>query len=173
MTVLAELLAERKDLVTKIATLDEAIAAALVYDEEDDETQTRVIAKTTRAEADRLYGELTTSLDRLQEVENQVRSANMGYGITFDGKKLTISQAIVLRDRLTTEYHARKKIADEVADSIEIKKAYRYGERRKKDDIKTLSAIDPRDLVEDADAVAKKRRLLDIEIQKANWSVEV
>lgn len=177
MTVLAEKLAERKDLVTLIGRLDDEIATALVYEDDGFPENAKAEREKAEAEVARLDGQLMSALDTLEKLENTIRAANQRANLVVDKVTMSISEAIVLRDRLKTEYNARKTIADATdptGRSSRRRDIYGYGlERRKKDEIELRSVKDGRTAREEADAVARKLRLLDAEIQKVNWSQEV
>lgn len=174
MTVLAEKLAERKDLVTRIGRIDDEIGGVLFYDKEDSEDQTKINKIEAEGAVATLVDELGDKLDQLQDVENTIREANTKTVIVgLDGDEITISAAIVLRDRLKTEYNAWDSIAKAVEGTSErSRRSYGY-ERRKKDDIQEVPVKTARELRDVADGIARKLRLLDTEIQKANWSTEV
>lgn len=168
MKVLAEALAARKAFVEKIGRLDDDIARALVYEEGEG------ALAAARAEVGALEDALTEALDELQAIENDIRAANNAAFVRIDGKLQSLSEAIVLRDRLKTEHSARNHIAD-AAEAVGNRKVRTYGReieftRRNKDEVPIFSALDPTDAREKADAVAKRLRLLDVEIQKVNWS---
>lgn len=176
MTVIAEKLAHRKDLVARIGRLDDEISAALVYEEDEDPAKTEA----ARVQADRLTDELfltlNDSLVALEVVENEIRQANNQVTVIFNDVGMTLSEAIVYRDRLKTEYHAIDTIA-KVVEQVTTARSRRswggYGERRKKDEIQQHTVRSARQLREAADTVARKLRLLDAAIQKVNWSAEV
>jgi hypothetical protein len=173
MTVLAEKLAQRKDLVTKIGRLDDEIAAAMVYEEGETGEQTDAARDQAVAEVDAGMNDLVDALLELEAIENEIRAANSNTLVQFEGEWIMLSKAIVKRDRLKTEFNARTKIADEIDEQVGRKRnRYDYG-LRSKDQVRRLSAVPPKDLRDDADKVAKRLRLLDAEIQKVNWSTEV
>lgn len=173
MTVLAEKLAWRKDLVAKIGKLDDEIGDALIYDDEGTPEETDA----ARAEAERAYATgiaaLTASLDSLQEVENLIRAKNAKTMVYFAGDTYTLSEAIVLRDRLKTESNALAKIAASADEAVGRKRSKYDYERRKKDEVRTFTAVPTKTLRDESDRVARQLRLLDVEIQKVNWSTEI
>lgn len=171
MTVLAEKLATRKDLVNMIGRLDDALAAAMVYEKSEYPDKAKEAKEKAEDSVLTIEKQLASALDALQEIENLIRGANTRNSIVFDKQTMTISEAIVLRDRLKTEYNVRKLVADNV-EGATVRSDYRY-DRRKKDEVEMGSVAEPMALRDKADAVARRIRELDNELQKANWSIEV
>jgi hypothetical protein len=167
--VLAEALAERKDIVKRIGEYDDRVIALAYVEESEDETpnQEMLVEERRQFEAD---------LDRLQVLTGWIQERNNTTFLTFEGSKYTIAHAIVLRDRLKTEHSQLSALLRKLDDGDDEYSIYGRRHRRRvrtKDEIKQTQLVDARELRKQVDGTAQQMRLLDIEIQKANWSVEM
>lgn len=160
--LLAEALAERRQILDRVSGVGDRWIAVATWD--DDEP---VPAQT---EADAAVGELDADLDRLQLLNVAVYRANNEAAVVWAGSPMSITEAIALRDRLNLERKTLESAKQKIEEAIGTRRGRWFSDRRSRDDVKTSSLIDPRDLGRRIDALAARMRELDLEIQKVNWS---
>lgn len=161
MTLIAEALAERKDILKRVHEFPSALSEMAVWDEDDDKPNAAEVATFRMATRE--------DLDRLQFLNVAINRANNEMTVLTEAGKMTIMEAIALRDRLSVE----QRIAEQAASSIENelgRKYTRFGARRTKDDVKRDSLVAPRELTREEDALAGQIRRLDLAIQQVNWT---
>ena len=169
--LLAEALAAKKDALKEVTDLRERLAAAAVrYEDQESATEdpTELVAK------------LDDALDRFESLTVRINQTNNQTRLAFDGRELSIMEAVALRDRLTLEAKARRAVVDAIEEGLETKSgraqpAY-YGAqpaRRSKDDVRKVVTIDFKEARAAADALSERVRRLDIALQQQNWTVEV
>ena len=169
--LLAEALAARKDALSELADLRERLAAAAVRFE-DQETPTE--------DPEQLLERLAEVLDRVEVLSVQINRTNNETRIAFDGRDLTIMEAVALRERLTLEAKARRGIVEAIDEALEtspnskklVYQAYR-AQRRSKDDIRRIPTIDVRSARTAANDLSERVRRLDIALQQRNWTTEL
>lgn len=165
--LLAEALAAKKDALKEVDDLRERLAAAAVRyeDQEASEDPAELVAK------------LDDALDRVESLTVRINKTNNETRLGFDGRELSIMEAVALRDRLTMEARIRRGIVDAIEAGLEIKKGrqehYFVADRRSKDDVRRIVAVDYRAARSAADDVSERVRRLDIALQQQNWSVEL
>lgn len=164
--IIAEALNERKDCYTKAKALANQIAADAVVEKKNPER--------TAVDVKDLQLQFHAALEKATELTVKINLANNREKVVFEGNSLSLMAAIALRDAMTLDHTLRKSILDAIDLSLGKGAGRRfYGRARSKDDIKEVSLIDQDALRKEIDALAEKRRQLDIEIQKVNWSAEL
>jgi hypothetical protein len=107
--LLAEALAARKDTIKEIEELSRRLTAAAVRYED----QPAPVDDPVRVDA-----ELTRALDRLQALAVRINLANNETRLSFDGRELTMMEAVALRERLVLEAKARRAAVDAVEHAL-------------------------------------------------------
>ena len=82
-------------------------------------------------------------------------------------------EAIALRDRLNLERMTLDKAKGQIEDAIGSSRGRWLSSRRSREDVKTSTLIDPRELGRRVDALSARIRELDLAVQKVNWSHQV
>jgi hypothetical protein len=165
--VIAEALAERKDTLAKVAELTALAGHAATRDEDEPE------------DSDALWqtlAGLTASIERIGELTNAINAANNRTSLVgLDGDSITIAQAIVVRDGLKLSHKAKSELLVAVEASLGLESHRRWSPRslRSKEDVRKIAVIDISALRDEINGIAKQIRLLDIEIQKVNWTAEL
>ena len=166
--LLAEALAAKKDALKEVDDLCERLAAAAVRyeDQEASEDPADLVAK------------LDDALDRVESLTVRINRTNNTTRLGFDGRELSIMEAVALRDRLVMEARIRRGVVDAIDVGLEVKPSrqpqyYAAPERRSKDDIRKIVAVDYKAARSAADDVSERVRRLDIALQQQNWSVEL
>ena len=149
--LLAEALAERADIQTRLDVLSRRAVQAARVQEGDvpDEDPSSL-----NAEVERL-------LDRLGDLVRRINRTNSA--TPFDGSS-TISDAIADRD-ITRR---RRDHYVELADAAAARQ-----DRYSRSEVKFISTVDVASTRALADAAAKRHRELDTRLQQLNWSVEL
>ncbi|MGH2445137.1 MAG: DIP1984 family protein [Candidatus Limnocylindria bacterium] len=160
--LLAEALAERRQVLDRIAKVGDRWVRVGTWDEDE--------AAPTQAEADASVVELSADLDRLQDLNVRIHRANNVAEVELRGGSVTVMEAIALRDRLNLERLTLEAAKREIEEAIGARRGRWLGSRRSREDVKTSTLIDPRELGRRADAVAARIRELDLAVQKINWS---
>jgi hypothetical protein len=168
--LLAEALAARKDTLKQLDDPRERIAACAVrYEDQDHPTE----------DPTELIGELGERLDTLESLSVRINRTNNVIQIRFDGRELSIMEAIALRERLTLETRARRGAVETVEAATGTPGSGRRGRaffgasRRTKDDIREVAAIDVAAERQVADGLSEAVRRLDLALQQKNWTTEV
>ena len=166
--LLAEALAAKKDALKEVDDLRERLAASAVRyeDQEASEDPADLVAK------------LDDALDRVESLTVRINKTNNETRLGFDGRDLSIMEAVALRDRLVMEARIRRGVVDAIDVGLEIRPGrqpqyYAAPERRSKDDIRKIVAIDYKAARSAADDVSERVRRLDIALQQQNWTVEL
>lgn len=165
--VIAEALNERKTLFKAARELTAQIAADAVVEKRDpDATAEDIAALLTRLES---------ALTEAAALTIAINQANNHEMVTVGGKTTTLMEAIALRDQLTLLHASRVEILNGLDEALGKRRGRYIGMygRKTKDDVKEVSLIDRDAFRKENDAIAEQRRLLDIEIQKVNWSAEL
>jgi hypothetical protein len=149
---LAEALARRAELTQRFHELSGRAVASARHQEGDepDESPAELVA-----EAERVAGEL-------EELIARINATNLATEIE---PGMTITRALAHRDVL----RMRRQLRTDLADAGSVGRAARFG----RSEIKSVSAVDVRQLRGDADALAAGLRALDSRLQEANWTTEV
>lgn len=167
--LLAEALAAKKDALTEVSDLRERLAAAAVrYEDQDAATE----------DPAELVAKLNDALDRVESLTVRINASNNAARLVFDGRELSIMEAVALRDRLTLEAKARRAVVDAIDEALETKRRprgdfYAVSGRRSKDDIRRVVTVDYKAARRAADDVSERVRRLDIALQQQNWTVEL
>lgn len=164
--VIAEALNERKDYYTKAKALASQIAAEAIVEKKNPEVTAETIAVLVAA----LHG----TMQHARQLTVDINEANNRETVTVGADTLSLMEAIALRDQLTLLHVHRTSILDAIEVATGRRRdRYGFGSRRSKADIKEVSLIDRDAFRKENDALAEQRRLLDIEIQKVNWSASL
>jgi hypothetical protein len=148
---LAEALAERADLQTRIAQLRPRIAENARHQDGDSPAED---PRALIEEAERLAGALELVIRRVNKTNASTPFA--------DGR--TITDAIAERDVLSV----RRKVYAEAA-----KAAAQRTDRFMRSEIKLVSALDVPELQRRVDDLSRQYRALDSRLQELNWSTEL
>jgi SMC interacting uncharacterized protein involved in chromosome segregation len=168
--LLAEALAAKKDALKEVNDLRERLAAAAVRYEDQEaasEDPTDLVAK------------LDHALDRLEGLTVRINKTNNEAQLAFDGRELSIMEAVAFRDRLTLEAKVRRGVVEAIEEGLETKgtpRATAYFQqttRRSKDDVRKVVTIDFKAARDAADGLSERVRRLDIALQQQNWTVEL
>lgn len=148
---LAEALAQRADLSTRLAELRNRALSSVHYQEGDQpaEDPTELLA-----EADRVAAELEWLMGR-------INATNIA---TELGDGRTLTEALAHRDVLRQRHRMRAQLATEAAEGMP---------RGMRSEIRMLSAIDVRATRREADELAHELRELDTGIQEVNWTTDL
>jgi hypothetical protein len=110
----------------------------------------------------------------------QINRTNNATEFAFDGRDLSIMEAVALRDRLTLEAKARRAVVDAVEQGLETGKSarvqpgfYAASPRRSKDDVRKLPQVNVASERKVADELSERVRRLDIALQQRNWTTEL
>lgn len=165
--LLAEALAARKDALKEIDGLRERLTAAAVRYEDQD---------TLLEDPGELVDRLGERLDSLESLSVRINRTNNATSLAFDGRDLTIMEAIALRERLTLEAKARRAVVEAVEQATGRGSRGRRGwldARRSKDDIRELATVEVTAERRVADELSETVRRLDIALQQRNWTTEL
>jgi hypothetical protein len=164
--LLAEALATRKDVVKQIEELSRRLSAAVVrYEDEsapfDDPAQ--------------VAGELARALDRLEGLTVQIHRANNHTQLAFDGREMTLMEAVALRERLVLESKARHAAVQAIEQAVGAGGRGRgwLSGRRAKDDIREVSNVDLAAERRAANGLSETVRRLDMAMQQRNWTTDI
>src|SRR5262245_12806546 len=169
--LLAEALAAKKDALTELADLRGRLAAAAVrYEDQDAPTEY----------PDVLLARMATTLDQIEDLSVRINRTNNEARVAFDGRDLTIMEAVALRDRLTLEAKARRGMVEAIDEALETGinskvnpyQAYK-AQRRSKDDVRRIATVDVRAARAAANDLSERVRRLDIALQQRNWTTDL
>jgi len=165
--LLAEALAARRDTILEVDGLRDRLAAAALRYEDDHAPGEQP--------ADLVAG-LTTALDRFERLSVRINKTNNQTSLSFDGRELSIMEAIALRERLTLEAKARRKAIEVVEEATGLGRGRGRGflvSRRTKDELREVPTIDvPAERRASAELSERVRRL-DLALQERNWTTEL
>ncbi len=165
--LLAEALAARKDALKEVDALRERLAAAAVR-YEDQETPVE--------DPGELVVRLEERLDAFESMSVRINRTNNATLLAFDGRDLTIMEAIALRERLTLEARARHGVVEALEQATGRGSRNRRGwldARRTKDDVREISTVDIATERRAADGLSETVRRLDIALQQRNWTTDL
>lgn len=159
--LLAEALAARKDVVKQIDELSRRLSAAVLR-YEDDSAPVDDPAQVTV--------ELARALDRMEGLTVQIHRANNETRLAFDGRELTLMEAVALRERLVLESKARHAAVQAVEQAFGAGSRGRgwLSGRRAKDDIRELPNVDLAAERRTANGLSESLRRLDMAMQQRN-----
>lgn len=170
--LLAEALAAKKDALKEVNDLSGRLAAAAVR-YEDQESAAEDPAE--------LVTKLGEALDRVEDLTVRINKTNNEARLGFDGRELSIMEAVALRDRLTLESRIRRGVVEAIETGLETKPGGGGGfapymgqvARRSKDDVRKVVTIDFKAERAAADGLSERVRRLDIALQQLNWTTEL
>lgn len=164
--LLAEALAARKDVMKEIDELSRRLTAAVVrYEDEaapvDDPAQ--------------VGRELERALDRLEQLSIQINLANNQTRLAFDGRELTLMEAVALRERLVLESKARHAAVHAIEQAVGGGRSGRgwLAGRRAKDDLREVANVDLAAERRGANRLSETVRRLDMAMQQRNWTTDI
>ena len=163
MTLLAEALAERKQALVDVRTLAERLQSAAVRFENDDPDA----RENPRAVKD----EMLAAIGRYGDLTVKINLTNNTTVVKFDGREMTIMEAVTLREQLKLEASHLRSTADHVQEVLQPR--HRYGRNRTKEDIREVADVPAKEFQRMADEASEKLRRLDAALQQANWTTEV
>lgn len=164
--LLAEALAARKDTIKEIDDLTGRLKAAVVrYEDQVSPVE----------DAGEVLAALGRALDRLESLTVRLNRANNDTRLNFDGRELSVMEAIALRERLLLEAKARRAAVDAVEQATGAGRAGRgwLTHRRAKDELRELPTVDLRAERQAADRLSEAVRRLDVAVQQRNWTIEL
>jgi hypothetical protein len=148
---LAEALSERKAIKTRMEELKQRIYRSAQTQE----------GEAPLEDAEGLVDELLRETERFAAIVVRINAANAVAALP-GGE--TLAAAILRRDMLRYAHLVCNNLAD---------KATPVHDRYSKREIKAVPAVDVARVRRRADELAKAARLLDLEVQEANWRVEI
>ena len=147
---LAEALQERADLNRKLASLTTRLTSNCLVQEGD----------TPAEDPEALLRELDETTARLTELMGRINRTNCA--TELDGR--TVTEVIAEKDGLKAKLAVYQQV---------IYEASQTARRATRTEIRVLSAVDVAGLQKQADAMAKRIRLLDNALQASNWTTEL
>ncbi|MGX2947722.1 DIP1984 family protein [Frederiksenia canicola] len=144
---LAEALIERADLQRCLAQLTQRLQQNAQYQE----------GETPSENPQELLAEYAQTAEQLKKLVVAINLANNQIQLE---NGITMVEALAERDRLKAEHSMLISLADA---------AMPEQNRYSRSEIKTLAAVNVREIRQKADQVAKQHRQLDTQIQQANW----
>ena len=159
--LLAEALAARKDTIKEITDLTDRLKGAVVrYEDQEGDDAAEVM------------GALSSALDRLERLTINIHRANNDARLVFDGRDLSVMEAIALRERMSLEAKARHASVEAIERAVGVGHSGRgwLAGRRAKDDLRELPTVDLRAERRMADGLSASIRRLDLTIQQKNWT---
>jgi len=171
LMLLAEALAAKKDALTEANDLRDRLAAAVIQYEDQEKAS---------EDPATLVGKLSDALDRFERLTIQINRTNNETRLTFDGREMSIMEAVALRDRPTIEVKAPRAAVEAVEEGLETGKTskkrpayYQQAARRSKDDVRMVPRIDVAAERRVADELSERVRRLDLALQQRNWATEL
>ncbi len=152
---LAEALAERADAVRRVDQLRSRVLASARYQEGEEPAE----------DARELLAEVGEVLDRLEVLIRRINRTNAAAQIGTVG---TVTDALARRDLL----RLRHAVITSSADAASGRNSGGMG-RQLRSELKMFSALPVAGLRDEADALARELRELDVRIQQSNWEVEL
>lgn len=160
--LLAEALASRKSALKKIGDLEARIAASAVS-YEDEKPDDKV--------AD-LLGEFYGLSEDFESLSTRINRTNNDITLHFDGRELSMMEAVALRESLLLRQRGLRRIADSI-EQAQGRGRYSYGGRRTKDELKQTVHLAPTTVRKDADKLSERIERLNVAMQSVNWTTEV
>jgi hypothetical protein len=154
---LAEALALRSDLQTRLAQLKERAIAVARYQEGEEPAE---VATDLLAQARSIC----------DEIEDLVRRVNRTNSSTEIADGLTITDAIAGRDNLALKRRLVTSVADAAAGHNPNANPW---ERQLRSELRQITDVPVSQLRSEADDLARRYRELDVRIQEANWATEL
>lgn len=148
---LAEALAERAEAQSRYQQVSQRLnTQALVQDGDTPEEDPKDLLR-----------ECEQLIDRIEYLVQRINATNVS---TAFNDTMTLADALTHREALSR----RKRLYDSAANEGSASRT-----RYRATEIKFVSAVDVKDLRNKADQAAKQFRLMDTQIQRLNWTVEL
>lgn len=144
---LAEALIERADLQRRLEQLKQRLNQNAQYQEGEEPAESPV---SLLAEYRQVAAELEQLIVKINLANNRIQLEN--------GQLMV--EALAKRDRLKAEHNTLINLADAATQTFD---------RYSRSEIKTLAAVDVKNIRKQIDEIAKQHRQLDTQIQQANW----
>ena len=148
---LAEALIERADLQCRLEQLKQRLNQNAQYQEGEEPAES----------PEALLAEYRQAATKLEQLIVKINLANNR--IQLESGQLMV-EALAKRDRLKAEHNTLINLADAATQTFD---------RYSRSEIKTLAAIDVKNIRKQIDEIAKHHRQLDTQIQQANWLSEI
>ena len=148
---LAEALIERADLQCRLEQLKQRLNQNAQYQEGEEPADS----------PEALLAEYRQAATKLEQLIVKINLANNR--IQLESGQLMV-EALAKRDRLKAEHNTLINLADAATQTFD---------RYSRSEIKTLAAIDVKNIRKQIDEIAKQHRQLDTQIQQANWLSEI
>lgn len=148
---LGEALAKRAELQSRLGQVRDRLRASALIQEGDAPPEDPA---PLLAELDQIAGEL----------EQLISDINMTNATTRLPSGVTLTEALARRDVLGLKHSALKAVADAT-----VQQQARYS----RSEIRLVRTFDVADVRKRVDSLAREQRQLDVEIQAANWTVEL
>ena len=148
---LAEALIERADLQCRLEQLKQRLNQNAQYQEGEEPAES----------PEALLAEYRQAATKLEQLIVKINLANNR--IQLESGQLMV-EALAKRDRLKDEHNTLINLADAATQTFD---------RYSRSEIKTLAAIDVKNIRKQIDEIAKQHRQLDTQIQQANWLSEI
>ena len=148
---LAEALIERADLQCRLEQLKQRLNQNAQYQEGEEPAES----------PEALLAEYRQAATKLEQLIVKINLANNR--IQLESGQLMV-EALAKRDRLKAEHNTLINLADAATQTFD---------RYSRSEIKTLAAIDVKNIRKQIDEIAKQHRQLDTQIQQANWFSEI
>ena len=148
---LAEALIERADLQRRLEQLKQRLNQNAQYQEGEEPAES----------PEALLAEYRQAATKLEQLIVKINLANNR--IQLESEQLMV-EALAKRDRLKAEHNTLINLADAATQTFD---------RYSRSEIKTLAAIDVKNIRKQIDEIAKQHRQLDTQIQQANWLSEI
>ncbi|MEZ7767058.1 DIP1984 family protein [Haemophilus parahaemolyticus] len=148
---LAEALIERADLQCRLEQLKQRLNQNAQYQEGEEPAES----------PEALLAEYRQATTKLEQLIVKINLANNR--IQLESGQLMV-EALAKRDRLKAEHNTLINLADAATQTFD---------RYSRSEIKTLAAIDVKNIRKQIDEIAKQHRQLDTQIQQANWLSEI
>jgi len=151
---LAEALSLRADLQRRIAALRERLKKNARVQEGD----------TPAEDPMELLAELSADTDDLEGLMASINLTNCETFTVLEDSRLSLTELIARRDALGLKISVMRDFLDEAATKVD-----RYSSK----EIRLLSTVPVAELQKQVDALSRELRLLDVELQRMNWSTEL
>ena len=151
---LAEALSLRADLQRRIAALRERLKKNARVQEGD----------TPAEDPMELLAELSADTDDLEGLMVFNDPATTETYTVWEDSRLSLTELIARRDALGLKISVMRDFLDEAATKVD-----RYSSK----EIRLLSTVPVAELQKQVDALSRELRLLDVELQRMNWSTEL
>jgi len=109
----------------------------------------------------KLKREVTALVEQLQDLVFQINRANI---TTRLASGMTLTEALAQRDAITLQQNVLRSVADAASERVD-----RIGRA----EIRRIPTIDVGELRAEIDALAKRRREIDVAIQAINWATDL